>query len=144
MCCLPDVSLTTDILVGIRMPLTKKHANRFVFIHPTYQCADILLQSGTPRCPNCTKPLWRTQGEYLWYAPRMGSTLDSTRFNSDEVDLEAFRARLRKMTDEELIREGKAGRYMCSPTANLGKPPRRPFVIQLEEVKAEWRRRHPK
>jgi hypothetical protein len=54
------------------------------------------------------------------------------------------RARLRKMTDEELIRHGKAGRYMCSSMANFGKPPRKAFVIQLEEVKAEWRRRHPK
>jgi len=70
--------------------------------------------------------------------------LDSTQLTSDEIDVEAFRARLRKMTDEELIRQGKAGRYMCSPQANLGKPPRRCFVIQFEEVKAEWRRRHPK
>jgi hypothetical protein len=70
--------------------------------------------------------------------------MDSTQFTKDEIDLEAFRALLRKMTDEELIREGKAGRYMCSPMANFGKPPRKVFVIQLEEVKAEWRRRHPK
>jgi hypothetical protein len=65
-------------------------------------------------------------------------------FTTDEVDLEAYRARLRKMTDEELIREGRAGRYLCSPMANFGKPPRKVFVIQLDEVKAEWRRRHPK
>jgi hypothetical protein len=45
------------------------------------------------------------------------------------------------MTDEELIREGKAGRFLCSPMANFGKPPRKVFVVQLEEVKAEWRRR---
>ena len=62
---------------------------------------------------------------------------------TDEVNLEAFRALLRWMTDAELIREGKAGRYMCSPMANFGKPPRKVFVLQLEEVKAEWRRRHP-
>jgi hypothetical protein len=68
----------------------------------------------------------------------------STHFTTDEVDLEAYRARLRKMTDEELNREGKAGRYLCSPLANFGKPPRKVFVIHLEEVKAEWRRRHPK
>ena len=70
--------------------------------------------------------------------------MDSTQFTSDEIDLEAFRARLRTMTDEELIREGKAGRYMCSPMANFGKSPRKVFVVQLEAVKAEWRRRHPK
>jgi hypothetical protein len=33
---------------------------------------------------------------------------------------------------------------MCSPQANFGKPPRKVLVVQLEEVKAEWRRRHPK
>ena len=70
--------------------------------------------------------------------------MDSAHFTKDEIDLEAFRARLHKMTDEELIREGKAGRYLCSPMANFGKPPRRCFVIQLEEVKAEWCRRHSK
>jgi hypothetical protein len=70
--------------------------------------------------------------------------MDSTQFTNDQIDLEAFRARLRKLTDEELIREGNAGRYLCSPTANFGKPPRKVFVVQLEEVRAEWRRRHPK
>ncbi len=48
------------------------------------------------------------------------------------------------MSDEELTREGKAGRHMCSPMANFDKPPGRVFVVQLEEVKAEWKRRHPK
>ena len=70
--------------------------------------------------------------------------MDSAQFTSDEVDLEGYRARLCKMTDEELIREGRAGRYLCSSTANFGKPPRKVFMVQLEEVKAEWSRRHPK
>jgi hypothetical protein len=70
--------------------------------------------------------------------------MDSTQFTTDEVDLDAYRARLRKMTNEELIRHGKAGRYLCSPMANFGKPPRKVFMIQLEEAKAEWRRRHRK
>jgi hypothetical protein len=70
--------------------------------------------------------------------------MDSTQFTNDEIDLDIFRARLRKLTDEELIREGKAARYVCSSVANFGKPPRKVFVIQLEEVKADWRRRHPK
>jgi hypothetical protein len=34
------------------------------------------------------------------------------RFTQDGVDLDELRARLHKMTDEELIRRGKAGRYM--------------------------------
>ena len=59
------------------------------------------------------------------------------------LDVDAFRARLRKMSDKELREFGKAARYMVSPTANMGKPPLPDFVLQLEEARAEWRRRHP-
>jgi len=45
------------------------------------------------------------------------------------LDLEALRARLRRMTDRELLRFGKSARYMCSPEANLGKQPRQVLVI---------------
>jgi hypothetical protein len=61
--------------------------------------------------------------------------------DQDSVDLEELRARLGKMTDRALIDFGKAAAYMCTPKANMGKPPRKPFVIQLEEARAEWRRR---
>lgn len=47
--------------------------------------------------------------------------------------LAEYRARLRKMSDAQLIREGKDGAYMCSPEANLGRPPRRsdfPYVLR--------------
>ena len=57
--------------------------------------------------------------------------------------VEGLRARLRKMSDEELRKFGKAARYMISPTANMGKAPLPTFVLQLEEARAEWRRRHP-
>lgn len=60
------------------------------------------------------------------------------------TDREEVRARLREMTDAQLGRYGRACVYMCSPHANLGKPPREAFVIQLEEARAEYRRRHPK
>jgi hypothetical protein len=63
------------------------------------------------------------------------------RFTQDAIDLDELRARLRKMTDAELIAFGKAARRMCSRAANLGKPPREPFVIQLREARAEWKRR---
>jgi len=33
---------------------------------------------------------------------------------------------------------------MCTPEANLHKPPLPIYVLQLEEATAEWRRRHPK
>jgi hypothetical protein len=57
-------------------------------------------------------------------------------------DLEQLRARLRKMDNDQLVRFGRDARYMCSPKANMGKPPRQAFLIQLEEARAEWRRRH--
>jgi hypothetical protein len=56
-------------------------------------------------------------------------------------DLESLRARLRKMSDAELLKFGRAARYMCSPKANMGKPPLEAFVVQLAEARAEWRRR---
>jgi hypothetical protein len=62
----------------------------------------------------------------------------------DEIDIERLRVRLRGMTDEQLRQFGKAARYMVSARANLGKPPLQAFVIQWEEARAEWRRRHPK
>ena len=52
------------------------------------------------------------------------------------IDLDQLRARLRKMTDEQLLRFGKAARFMCRD-----KSPREVFVIQLNEARAEWRRR---
>jgi hypothetical protein len=58
-----------------------------------------------------------------------------------DFDIEQLRARLRKMTDDQLREFGKAAQYMVTPWANLGKPPRDVFVIQLRECIAEWRRR---
>ena len=57
------------------------------------------------------------------------------------VDVDELRDRFRRMTDEQLLEFGKAARYMCTLKANLGQPPREPFVIQLREARAEWRRR---
>jgi len=62
----------------------------------------------------------------------------------DKFDVEKEREKLRKLSDAELIREGKAARFMCSPATNFGKPPRDEFVIGLRLCKEEWRRRHPK
>ena len=63
---------------------------------------------------------------------------------TQDDDLETHRERLRKMTDKQLLEHGRACRYMCTPEANLGKPPREIFVIHLREAYAEWERRHPK
>jgi hypothetical protein len=61
-----------------------------------------------------------------------------------DFDRDALRTRLRKMSDEELREFGKAARYMVSPGANMGKPPLPTFVLQLQEARAEWRKRHPR
>jgi hypothetical protein len=58
------------------------------------------------------------------------------------LDVEELRRRLKKMSDSELRKFGKAARYMVSPTANMGKPPLPAFMLQLEEARAEWRKRH--
>ena len=62
--------------------------------------------------------------------------------DENELDFDARRTRLRRMSDRELRCFGKSARYMCTPEANLGKEPRRVFVIQLREAAEEWRRRH--
>jgi hypothetical protein len=46
-------------------------------------------------------------------------------------NVEEFRARLRKMSDEKLREFGEAARYMVSSKANMGKPPLPVYVLQL-------------
>jgi hypothetical protein len=58
---------------------------------------------------------------------------------TDSVDLEALRARLRKMTDAELRRFGQTVHRMCIHRADS---PENAFALQMEECEAEWRRRH--
>ena len=57
--------------------------------------------------------------------------------SSDE--LEQLRLRLRKMSDAQLVSFGKAARSLC-------RDPKCPDVFrrQLQDARAEWRRRHPK
>jgi hypothetical protein len=59
-----------------------------------------------------------------------------------EFDEEKERVRLMKLSDEDLIREGKAARSLCDPRGRNAKPPREVFVIGLRLCKEEWRR-HP-
>jgi len=60
-------------------------------------------------------------------------------YSDGKIDLDELWTRLRKMNDDELLRFGKAARFMCRD-----KSPRQVFVIQLQEAESEWRRRHPK
>ena len=61
-----------------------------------------------------------------------------------EFDFDAYRDKLRAMSDKELRAEGKNLAFLCSPVQNFGKPPKPQWAKQLEEARAEWRRRHPK
>ena len=60
----------------------------------------------------------------------------------EQFDIRSLQQRLCEMSDEKLLQFGRDAKYMCSPYANMGKPPREVFVIQLKEAKLEWRRRH--
>jgi len=54
-------------------------------------------------------------------------------------EIEKLRERLRRMPEEELIRFGKAARSLCRDRTCPDT-----FKLQLEEARAEWRRRHPR
>ena len=45
--------------------------------------------------------------------------------------LEELRVRLRKMSDADLLRFGRAAASLCKPDGNFGHPPRQVFVDQL-------------
>lgn len=55
------------------------------------------------------------------------------------LNLVQLRERLRKMSDIELKEFGRASLEFCKP--HQGNPPQEESVIQLEETRAEWRRR---
>jgi hypothetical protein len=80
-----------------------------------------------------------------FYAPRVSGNLSGIGFR-EEFDLERCRTALRKMSDAELISFGRQMRALVYPLT-YG-PDRKPsvsaFSIQLEEARAEWRRRNPK
>jgi len=57
------------------------------------------------------------------------------------IDLGNLRERLRRMSNDELRKFGKACAYMCSPKGNLGKARGQNFVTQLDEARHEWKRR---
>jgi len=61
---------------------------------------------------------------------------------SQPETIEQIRARLGKMSDLELRKYGCAARDLSDPKKNFG-PPNPAFKIQLDEARAEWRRRHP-
>jgi hypothetical protein len=62
--------------------------------------------------------------------------------STDEEDVSKLRQRLRNMTDKQLIEFRKNVKYLCSPEANFGQPPLKSWTTQLQEARAEWRKRH--
>jgi len=60
----------------------------------------------------------------------------------NELDLEALRAKLRRMSDDALNRFGQAARYICSPAAKHARRKQRVFVIKLRQAVKGRRRRH--
>jgi len=63
-------------------------------------------------------------------------------FNPEEIDIVKLRERLRQMNDAELRSFGRDALYMTSPAANAGQETRDSFVLQLDEARAELKRRN--
>jgi hypothetical protein len=59
---------------------------------------------------------------------------------TEPENIDKIRARIRKMSDRELREYGRAAASMADPRKNRNPNPS--FKIQLDEARAEWRRRH--
>jgi hypothetical protein len=57
-------------------------------------------------------------------------------------DFEEYKITLTKMTDEELVAEGKKLRPLVYPRVVSARPSA--FDLQYEACREEWRKRHPK
>jgi hypothetical protein len=61
---------------------------------------------------------------------------------SKPESIEQIRERIHKMSDAELRQYGRGAQDSADPKKNFG--PRNPArQVQLDEARAEWRRRHP-
>jgi hypothetical protein len=65
----------------------------------------------------------------------------SIEFKDDET-IEELRERLRQMNDDELRRFGRDALYVTSPAAHMGQKERESAVIQIDEARAELKRRN--
>jgi hypothetical protein len=59
----------------------------------------------------------------------------------DNENIEELRERLRQMNDAELRRFGRDALYVTSPAAKTGQKERESAVIQIDEARAELKRR---
>jgi hypothetical protein len=60
---------------------------------------------------------------------------------SEPENRDELRTRVREMSDLELRRFGRRARDLSNPQNNFGAT--EPYVIELDEARAEWRRRYP-
>jgi hypothetical protein len=68
--------------------------------------------------------------------------LEDSMINLKPESPEELRKRLREMSNLERRRFGERARKLSDPKMNLGAT--EPHVVELEEARAEWRRRHHK
>jgi hypothetical protein len=62
-----------------------------------------------------------------------------------EWSVEEFRQRIEKLADADLLRFGRAARYMADPRNSADKRSVRDvYVTQLQLCREEWLRRYPK
>jgi len=61
---------------------------------------------------------------------------------SKPESIEQIRERISKMSDAELRKYGRAAQDLSDPKKNFG-PRSLTSQVQLDEARAEWRRRHP-
>jgi hypothetical protein len=59
-----------------------------------------------------------------------------------KITPEEIRVKLAKMSDPELTQHGKLMKEFAQPSPGRGA--NEEWAMQLEEARAEWRRRHPK
>jgi hypothetical protein len=69
-------------------------------------------------------------------------TPDRPRGGNDERSRDKLRVRLRSMSDQELLSFSLTAKYMASQQAEFGQFGQS-FLIQIEEARAEWKRRMP-
>ena len=58
-------------------------------------------------------------------------------------DVEKYRMKLEAMSDSELRKEGRMLVDLCRPQKSPHLQPNPQWIIQLEECRTVWRRRHP-
>jgi hypothetical protein len=54
-----------------------------------------------------------------------------------------YRLKLEKMTDAQLREEGKALADLCDPRKSPRTQPNEQWIVQLQECRIAWRKRHP-